>query len=510
MIQAPYESNNNILFTFVKLALRGNTIYDRSSHAYPFTDKKLYKFQITGNNQIIKVKCRGTNNKGEVTLLDYLTFDGTTGNGIHTFFFPAILGRNEIVVTDSSNKLLIRFAFNCYNLHVFLAYLAFKFKQLRNSLQQALANTYYSDTIVKDLDGNYISAEQAYTKSVSLLLGSTRYSKFTNLQYYTFLHKLFDINKFAAGFEEAFRLLSQAFPGYISNIELIPVRSYTPGSFHPMQKVMTDGTNTSRLKIYPSYVFLANQWQMVPYYNNQPDPSAGVVFKIYSDGENESSSISPDQDKLKIKFTNSMSFYTQEEQIIEVFDSGNIAIDSIGQYTGFVNERYVVLGNNLVGGDIVDISSDGTVKLSSNGYKSARYIPKYNIVALGSFYDSALGNISITYNTRRVPLIYARTARAGTTGNFTEILDSSHIDTGHGRIPSYYDIFTYVILISSLGIIDNELLQILNNITRNVLPINCSYYLKVNNANGLFTFWSQVDISLQDVETAGLSFQDLL
>ena len=173
IINSPYSNHSNSLFTFFKGYLRDKNIYPTTASDYPYTTKKIYKFKITGNTENIIV---------QVNKDTYLNFDSTDE---HTFYLIPKLGRNTIlIISQASGNLLKRFSINCYNFLVFIAYGAMKFKQLRNKLQQVLANTYYSDTLVQDLDGNYLPADYNYTRAWAGMLGSTRYSGFTNSEYY--------------------------------------------------------------------------------------------------------------------------------------------------------------------------------------------------------------------------------------------------------------------------------------------------------------------------------------
>ena len=142
--KTPFDSHDNILFSFIKQHLVGDRIYDKSEYAFPYTKiKKKYEITIeTDNKDAIFIK---------YNQIDYLQFSGELS---YSFYVLPLLGKNLIEVFNAEGHLIKSYQFNCYNIHMFLASMANEFKKIWNSLYQASANSYYDLNRVKDLNGN--------------------------------------------------------------------------------------------------------------------------------------------------------------------------------------------------------------------------------------------------------------------------------------------------------------------------------------------------------------------
>lgn len=247
---------------------------------------------------------------------------------------------------------------------------------------------------------------------------------------------------------------------------------------------------------------------MLPFFNEAPSSGAGSIFQIYCDGEVDTVETSENKDKLLLKYGASIVPSYTNPTVVETFTVNTLLVDTSGVYTGFVDEVFVPLSNPLIG-TITSVATSGGVSVEDTPYASYRYIPKYNLVSLGTKYTTDLGTVTVTYTTKQVPLVLANVARETPTGNFTEIKKSGHSNNDAQR-RSYYDEMTYMVIVSSLETVDNELQSIINSLVREILPVSCHYYLRFSSYEDLFTHWGQTNISLQDVEDLNLTFADLL
>lgn len=496
--ESPYQCHTNPLFNYIKRELVDEHIYDIEDRSYPYSSKKAYTFRITGIVEETLVYANGM----LVTVLkespdtQYLSIE-------------PVLGHNDITLTDTTGTILFeRFQFNCYHIHYFLSVISYKFKQLYNQYLQATANTYYAKDLVQNLDDIELVPEYSYVKSVAQLLGTTRYTQFDEEEAFEFLHKVFDINK-VAGTEKSFQLLSEAFSPYVTNITLHPLRQQWPSYRHSRAKVRIDASNNTKLLIYPSYVFLNYTWQRLPYYNQAPDSTNGTTFKVYCDGEVDVATNSETQDELLIKYDSVLSPNYLTVEVSETFTNSSIYVDTTGEYTGFVGELFVALSNPLLGTDIIDANSSGGLSIYDGIYSSLRYISQFNLVSLGCKDLDNLGDVTITYNTIRTPLVLALVARSTSTGPFVEVLKSGLSNVDATR-ETFYSELGYLVIGNSSGKVDNELQLIISQMVREILPISCYYFLRFNSYSNFFTNWGQTNITLQEVEDLELTFGDLL
>lgn len=501
LINSPFGVHNNVLFEYVKKSLIDSFIYDTSSAAYPYVDDaNLYTFRLTSNYYTVRVL---------INDIDYMILDGTGDTHSHTFNVPVQKGDNVIKITDEEKKVLYdTFTLSCYNVHFFLAVFADQFKQLRNKLQQGHANIYYADNLIKDIDNNsFISQQSKYSKEIASLLNTNRYSGFTATDFYAFLHKVFSMTV-TAGSYEAFNQLSDAFSFYVENITLTLLNTYRPASRRPQGRVFVNSSVKNQILIRPCYLFLNNKWNILPYTIITPSALLGSMFRIYVDGEVETSTTSADQDKLLIKFSNDLSITNEVASITETFLTDSLSTDDEGFYTGTSGETFVTLSNPVEDEDSITVSNDGEVRLSDSGKTSIRYVSKYNLVSLGTLYRNELGTVNVTYNTRYIPLVLGKAERTTNNSNILRIGLSGHPNTDSRR-GSFYSEFKFITTTYSEGVLDSELKQIINKLVRDILPVNCSYYLRFAAAGSLFYAWGQEDITLQEVEDLGVTFGDL-
>lgn len=502
LIDSPFGAHNNILFNYVKKSLVDGFIYDTSSAAYPYvTSDKSYTFRLSDNHYKVRVMINDT---------DYMILDGSGGDNVHTFNIPVQKGDNVIKITDEEKQVLYtEFTLSCYNVHFFLAVLADQFKQLRNRLQQGHSNIYYAGELIKDIDESFFIPQQSkYTKEVAELLNTNRYSGFTSTDFYEFLHRVFSMTV-TSGSYEAFNQLSEAFSSYVENITLTLLNTYRPASRRPQGRVIVNPSTKNQILIRPCYIFLNNKWNVLPYLVETPPSLLGSMFRIYVDGEVETSTTSADQDKLLVKFSSDLSTINEVASITESFLLDGLSIDSEGTYTGTIGEIFVTLSNSVENENSISVSNTGEVKISDSGKTSARYISKYNLVSLGSLYREELGTVSVTYDTRYVPLVLGDAERTTNNSNILRIGLSGHPNT-NSRRGSFYSEFKFITTTFSNDVLDSELKQIINKLIRDILPVNCSYYLRFASAGNLFYAWGQEDITLQEVEDLGATFGDLL
>ncbi len=509
LTQTPFSSHDNILYDFIKKSLVDSNIYDTSKIAYPFSNKsKKYKLKLTGCSVAVKILFNDQ---------DYINFGGGSD---YEFYIAPQLGPNEIKVVDPNNfeikngiktykTLYTSFNFNTYNIHLFLAFIAFKFKQIWNKLYQAQADTYYADDKIKDLDGNFITPEYQYTRAVATLLNTKRYSKLTNSQYYTFLHSVFDINK-NAGTLRSFYDIQNALPTYISRVDAIPVEDYLVQRKSLNKKVFRDPDDNTKLKIYPNFVSTGNDTSgVLPYYNQSPDSTASFVSFVYVDGDVYSDTTN--WGALKIKYSNDAEFYKSEYVYDDIFLSVDIYNDSDGSITGFENSKYVALRKPIIG-DILNTTTSGEVKVDL----STRLItdPDYNIVDLGSKYQNEITSVDIQYKTYTVPVLLAKITKDSTTGEIQNISMSGHpvdnnLGVGDEKYLSYkQNNYGYVvIIIRAIQKIDNELKEIINNLIRDLLPLHIGYYLHFSLVvPNIWNYWGDTQITFRDFDSTGQFF----
>lgn len=490
LIKSPFDSHSNILFSSVKKFLIGDKIYDRSNIAFPYTNiKKNYQIQITADNtNKIYVKYNGN---------DYLEYSGEL---IYSFYVLPVLGKNQIDVYDENNNLLKSYRFNCYNLHIFLAEIAKRYKGIWNKLYQAQANTYYDLNVIKDLDDDYIVPEYQYTRSVATLLGTKRYSQLTDSQYATFLHNIFDMNKYG-GTLNGFYQISEAFPDYIDRIDVIPYEKYLV--WNKQGTVFPDSNDLTKIKIYPNYQFLSEQdWGIINYTNEQPSSPLGICY-VYVDGEkySDGSNIG----SLKVKYTDNFEFFKNEYNYVDTFSSDNIKDDTSGEITGIIDGKYLFLRRPIIG-DTISVDTTGTLNVNNSVYLLEG---GNNLVSLGNTYKDEIDSIAITYKSYEIPNILAKIEKDATTGQIINILE-----TGLECYEQYYNSYlqdnygSIVVVIRAKQKIDYELKDILNKLIRDCLPVHIRYYL-VFSTISIWDYWGQEDIYFSDFDTTGI-FNDII
>lgn len=506
LIKSPFDAHSNILYGFIKKSLKDENIYDTSEIAYPFSNKrKKYQIRLSDCNIPVKIKFNGQ---------DYISFNGGEN---FDFYIAPFLGQNTIEVFDLSvpEKSYCNFVFNTYNIHLLLAFISFKFKQIWNNLYQAQANTYYDDNIIQDLDGNYLTPEYQYTKTIASLLNTKRYSGLSNSQYYTFLHNVFEINKHAGTFK-SFYLIQNALASFINKIDIIPAENYLVFDETLPGKVYRDPEVSNKLKIFPNYLDVGDNegWGMLPHYNQSMDGTTNYVSHVYIDNEKYGDD-STSWGALKIKYSNDAEFYKREYNYEDVFSPQNIYEDEDGKITGFEGGKYVILRKPPINNVISDIEIAGDIGVEN----SARLItdPDYNIVDLGTKYKDGISSLKVFYDTYEIPRVLGKITRDTTTGEIENISLSAHPVDGDvgdkkylGNIHNNYGFVVVVVRVSQK--MDNELKDIVNNLVRDVLPLHIGYYI-VFSTIGVWDYWGDTHLTFADFDTTGIfaniKFSDL-
>lgn len=508
-IDSPFDAHDNVLFGFIKKSLVDNNIYGTGEEYFPFTDKgKKYKLRLSDCSEDVKIL---------VNDIEWIAFDGSASvsNQLDFYILPKI-GRNEVKIVSASDETQLRVSlrFTCANIYVFLAFMGKWFKVLRNKIQQALQNTYIDSGKVEDLDETSLDTEYKFLRSFALLLGTKRYSGLTTDEYETFLHNVFTLNE-NGGTLSGYYTLQQALPSYIDRVDVIPMGDYLVQRNELYGKVYVDGTDNTKLLVYPSYVWQnSNEWGMLPHFDEAPDSTTDIVFYVYTDGElygNDSTNYGA----LKIKFTNDVEFFKRETILTETFLSTDLRTDGTNEnVTGYLGGKYVVLGSPAVDGTMINVDTTGSILVD----ESAVFIeePNYNFVDLGTTYGDEIDNVKITYKTYDVPDIWAKVTKDATTGEIKNITMSGHpvysdstgrelvAELGGKNYLSYYEnnYGSIVLIIRAKQKIDDELKDIINVLIRNTLPLHLRYYL-VWSTIGLWSYWGQTDIIWSDM-TSGL------
>lgn len=487
LIQSPFDSHSNKLFSWIKKSL--SNIYDTSDDAYPYVNKKKkYKFKLSDCNADIDVY---------INDIKYLTFYGSTStSGIFYFYFAPGKNRNVIQVIDkSTSQVYTDFVITAYNIHTFLAYISYKFKTIWNNIYQSLASTYISGNRVTDIDGNYLTPELTYLKEFATLMGTRRYTLFTDAQFLTFLQNIYEVNK-RGGLYESIYYIQKALPDYIKNINMIPLEKGLKQGERVYSKVYKDSTNIGFVKIYPTYVF-ENNWGYLPNYdgtiNNVLEVPAGwdtttfqnyigydgtsdysnYIAWIYTDGDlyTDSTNIGA----LKIKSISAPYLSKVEGLYTDTFLSADIYSDDNGIYTGIPGGKYVSLRKPSIDGTIYGIDTTGSIDVT---VESSRILNPFNIVDLGCVYDDEIDAIRITYKSFEELNVLAKIEKDSTTGEITQIYNS-----GHPNLDSYYTGYkeenfgAVIININTLQVLDDELKDIISGIVRNIMPVHIKYYL---------------------------------
>jgi hypothetical protein len=511
-IKSPFSQHDNILFDFIKKSLVDSNIYGTTPQDFSYTDKiKKYQLRLTDCYSLVNIT---------VNDVIWVTLDGTGSTHSFDFYVAPQLGLNEIkAVSTDGTQLYASLVFKTYNIHNFLAFMGKKFKEFWNLYKQAQANIYIEPNLIQDLDGNNLEPEYKFTKSFATLLGTKRYSGLTNSQYYTFLKNVFTMNQ-NGGALKSYYQLQQALPDYIERVDLIPIEKYLVQGNQAYNKVYVDGTNNTKLRIYPSYVWqYQNEWGMLPSYAEAPDSTSGV-FYVYTDSEIHSDTTSIGG--LKIKYTDDAEFFKRESVTTDTFYSTDLRDDTSGNITGFQNGKYVVLKSPSVDGTI-SVDSTGSINVVS----SSRILiaPNYNFVDLGTTYSTELDNVKITYKTYDIPNILAKVEKDTTTGAIINIKMSGHpayndsglsytAQIGDRHYLSYLEenYGAVVLTIRAKQKIDDELKDIINNLIRNNLPLHIKYYL-VWSTIDLWDYWGQTNFTFADTTTqpqwVGVTFGDL-
>lgn len=487
--KAPFDSHDNILFSFIKQYLVGDRIYDKSEYAFPYTKvKKKYEITIeTDNTDPIFIK---------YNQIDYLQFSGAL---TYSFYVMPLLGKNLVEVFDSNGNLLRSYQFNCYNIHIFLASIANEFRKIWNLLYQASANSYYDLERVKDLNGNYLYAQQKYLSEFAVLLGTKRYTKFNTDQYIKFLHNAFQINKNGTMLSSIYQI-SKAFDDYIDQVDMIPFEQYLVWSTN--STVLPDPSDSTKIKIYPNYQFINDQsWGIINYTNESPS-TAGSLIYVYVDGEQN------DDTSLKVKYSSDYRIYKTEYLFSDLFQTNEILNDDDGSITGTVNGKYVLLKRPIIG-DIQDIITDGSIGVE----QSVKKTEFNNIYSLGTVYKDQINQIIFQYYTYKIPNILAQLEIDSNTHQIKRI-----IKTGLECFEQYYNGYldnnygSIFLNIKVKQLIDDELKGIINSLIRNVIPVHIRYFLRFYGPSSWIT-WGQTDISFSQFAENGefhnLKFENL-
>lgn len=477
LIKSPYESHDNILFNFIKKSLVDGRIYDDSSIAFPYTKLKTkYKLRLSEINEPVNIYLND---------FLYLEYDGSE----ETFDFYILPSyKNVFKVVDLNGNLKVEYRFNCYNIHIFLAEFSKQYKVLWNKLYQALANTFYDENKVQDLNGNNLIPQERYTRAVAKLLGTERYKNLTNSEYYNFLHNVFNMNLYA-GTSKGYYQIQQALSSYINRIDFIPIEKYIPFKNELYGKLFYDSTNKQKFKVYPTYVNYNNQWNLINYSNEIP-ASTILTGYVYVDGE--LNTVGDDTGALKIKYTEDYEFFKNENFVIDSFTTEDIYNDDDGYYTGFVDEKFIILRNPSIDGTVY-VNNTGTISVSDSSYLTDN---GYNLVALGTKYSDEISSIDATYRTFETPLVLGKIEMDTTSArNIVKIYLSGHSDTDASYLSYKENNYgSIVVVIRASQIIDNELKNIINRLIRDVLPIHIQYYLVFSTIN-IWDNWGQEDFT---------------
>jgi hypothetical protein len=480
LIKTPYDSHDNILFGFIKKSLVDGRIYDDSSIAFPYTKLKTkYKLRLSDINEPVNIY-----------LNDFLYLEYSDSEQIFDFWIlPSY--KNVIKVADLNGNLKVEYRFNCYNIHIFLAEFSKQYKVLWNKLYQALANTFYDLNKVQNLDGENLIPEDRYTRAVAKLLGTERYENLTNSEYYNFLHNVFNMNLYA-GTERGYYQIQQALSSYINRIDLIPIEKYIPFKNELYGKLFYDSTNKNKFKIYPSYINHNNEWNLINYSNEIP-ASTLLTGYVYVDGELNTSG--DDTGALKIKYTEDTEFFKYENYTVDSFTNNDIYNDDEGYYTGFVDEKFIILRNPIIDGTVY-INNTGSISISESSYLTNN---DYNLVSLGTKYKDEITNIDATYRTQNTPLVLGKIEQDTTSArNIVKIYLSGHSDTDASYLDYKENNYGSVaVVIRASQIIDNKLKNIINNLVRDVLPIHIQYYLIFSTID-IWNNWGEIDFTFEE------------
>jgi hypothetical protein len=460
-------------------------IYDDTDIAFPYTKlKTVYQIAITDSTtDLIKIKFN------DISFLEY------SGRTSYAFYVLPVYGKNEIKVYNSDESSLLGvFQFNCFNIHIFLASVSYQFKRIWNLLNQASANTFYDGNIIKDLDGNYLQPEYKYTKAISNLLGTRRYTKLTDSEYSVFLHNIFEMSKHAGTLDGLYHI-GLALPDYIDRIDTIPIEEYLPHNNELDNTVFPDSTNSNKIIVYPRYIFNDEYWGLLNFYNDVPD--VGNILNMYVD--NDVYADTTDIGSLKVKYSLDAEFYKNEYVYTDNFNVADICDDTGGNYTGFINGKYIILRKPLIDNSLLSLSNNGNIDIGTSGY-----LADYNIVSLGTKYITQVGDIVATYKTYNKPKSLAILERDTTAGiGITairkaglEVFDQNYLgyfDNNYGRV---------IIIIRVIKQIDNELKGIIDKLIRDVLPIHLSYFIVYSLAD-VWDYWGQENIMFSDFDQTG-------
>lgn len=497
LIKSPFSAHDNILFYFIKKYVVDERIYGANDIAYPYTKLKTkYKIELTECEESVKIYFND---------ILYLEFDGSVSTSSTSFYVLPYFDKNNITVYDLNGNLKNKFQFKCFNIQIFLAEIAKQYKQIWNNLFQAQANTYYTENLVKDLDDEYIKPEDRYTRAIAKLLGTERYSELSDSEYFNYLHNIFQLH-LNAGTLKGYYQIQQALPDYIDRIDLIPLEKYIPFKNDLYGKVFYDSTNQQNIKIYPTYEYISNEWNIINYTKIKPTTVLKTGY-VYVDGEVYTSG--NDIDSLKVKYTEDYEFYKREYIFVDTFTTDDIINDDDGVYTGFEDGKYVILRKPIIDGTI-SVSSVGDINIDDSVYFNA----DYNLVSLGTKYKNEITSIDISYKTFEIPNVLGQLVLEDST-NIGIINLSGHSDTDASYLSYKENNFgSVVIVIRALQQIDDELKDILNKLIRDVLPIHIRYYFIIstigvwdNWGQENFTFYSQFDSTTGAFPT--ITFKDL-
>ena len=490
LIQSPFQAHSNLLFKFAKLFLVDSNIYDTSDQALPYTDKpRKYKLRLTDCTSQVLIK----HNTVEI-----INYNGTGTDGTYDFYIVPVLGINEIEVFDNTGLIeQCHLIITCYNIHIFTAFLAYKFKGIWNNLYQGLANRFIQQNIIQDLDGTYLEPSYNISKDYARLLGTTRYSKFTTAQYFTFLHALIDIHNNGGKYLAIYQI-QEALTEYISKIDVLELEKYSPQHNKLYGKVYTDGTGIS---IYPSYIFQqSNEWGLLPYLSGYVLPNTNIGISdstsdyaqwIITDGSLYTNT--DNWGSLQVLGTGLTYIPGKEFNTTDVFTGLEIYTDGTdGTYTGFAGSKYVTLKNPVADATSMTVTTIGPVTVDD----SFRYVQDYNLVDLGTMYSD--GTISIAYKTFDNFNVLGKADIDGT--SILDIQVSGHTDKTY--LSYREDNFgSIVIVIKCKKFIDSELKTIIDDILKYIVPAHLKYYV-IYNLTGIWDYAGQTDITLDEIENA--------
>lgn len=487
IIQSPFDSHNNMLFKHIKCFLEDENIYSKSEQDYPYTDKlKKYKLRLSDCDKEVNIL---------INTNQFLQFNGSSTNTTFEFYVNFAKGDNAITVVDRNDTTILYASLdvNCYNIHTFLAFTAKKFKEIWNHLYQAQSNIYINRNIVQDLDGDYITPENEFLRDFGTLLGTSRYSKFTDDEFIDFLNEIYIANRYGGTLKGLYKI-QEALSEYIHRIDVLPLEEYYVQRRELYGKIYTDGTD--KIKIRPAYVYNENaEWGLLPEYDSTTNSTLSVptnwdstgfsnqinyelesgfgdicnwVYtdnEIYTDGTNIGALIIKG---IGVPYLNRV-----ETEYTDIFINSEICIDTDGYYTGYENGLYVLLRKPNLDGTI-SVINIGDVDVS----ESSSYNEKYNLVSLGTVHLDEITSVSVSYNSYMRFNLLGKVERDSTTGYISKIyntgtfgLDSyylSYLDENYGAV---------IINVNVNKIIDNELKNIINVVIRNLLPAHIKYYV---------------------------------